>query len=94
MYVAAARPTLKDLNKFLTAFCGDWKAIGQKLGLSDAVLLVIASNKSDKIRDCFGETLHQWLQQDPNATWSKLQMAINKSSMQYQNMDVLPEASK
>ena len=81
-----------ELNKFLTKYCGHWRSIGYKLGLSDDVLNVIHSNHPTQERECFRVALQKWLEQDTMATWSTLELAITNACREELSLETLPKS--
>ena len=88
-YVAAEKPRMKGLYRFLTDYCAYWRPIGLKLGLQSSVLDLIEADYHLKQRECFRETLQKWLQQDIHATWRKLELAITNAKREYFGLDAL-----
>ena len=84
---------MKGLNRFITDYCGYWRAIGLELGLQSSVLDVTEADHHLQQRECFRKTLKTWLQQDIHATWCKLELAITNAKREYFGLDAL-EASK
>ena len=78
-YIGDERPKARDYQKFLMKYCLEWKSIGLNLGISKAVLNVIEADCPNQHKQCFGLTLDKWLEQDINATWSKLELAITNA---------------
>ena len=78
-YIGDEIPRAKDYQKFLVKFCVHWKSIGLNLGLNEDVLKEIEADHRNQHKDCFGLTLNRWLDQDINATWSKLELAITNA---------------
>ena len=83
------RPTAKDYQKFLTKYCLQWKSIGVQLGLEQSALDVIGADHRDQNRECLRLTLESWLQLDPKANWSKLELAITNSNRTKSDIDPL-----
>ena len=86
------RPNMGELNKFLTKYCGHWRSIGYKLGLSDDVLNLIHSNHPAQERECFRVGLQKWLEQDTSATWSILELAITNACREELSLEALSES--
>ena len=82
MYTGDEKPQLKDLQRFLTEYCLEWKTIGLQLELKSNVLNLIEVDHMhpNKHRECFRSTLEKWLQLDLEATWSKLELAITNAN--------------
>ena len=95
-YIANDRPQMKELNRYLTEYSEYWESIGLKLGLNPSVLNLIKTNNLTRQRECFSETLQKWLQQDTEATWCKLELAITNAKREYLGYDALDamDASK
>ena len=91
MLIANQRPEMRDLNSFLTEYCTLWRAIGLKLGLQNTLLNLIASQHPAQFRECFRVTLQYWLDQDVNATWSTLELAITNARRDELNLGNLLE---
>ena len=85
-------PEPKHLEKFLTEYCLLWRAIGLNLGLKSALLNMIEADHHQH-RKCFSKMLEKWLQMDPRATWSTLELAITNANRQNLGYDSL-ERSK
>ena len=81
-----------ELYRFLTKYCGRWRSIGYKLGLSDDVLNLIHSNQCAQDRECFRVTLQKWLELDTNATWSTLELAITNACREASSLEALQES--
>ena len=81
-----------ELNKFLTKYCGRWRSIGYKLGLSDDVLNMIHSNHPTQERECFRVALQKWLELDTRATWSILELAITNACREALSLEALQES--
>ena len=75
-------------------YCLEWKSIGLNLGIKKAVLKVIEADHPKQHRDCFGLTLDRWLQQDTEATWSKLELAITNANRAALGINDMLDASK
>ena len=84
---------MKGLNRYLTEYFEFWKSIGLKLGLQSSVLGLIEADHRLQQRECFRATLQRWLQQDVQATWYKLELAITNAKREYYGYDAL-DASK
>lgn len=79
IYLAGERPHMRDLNRFLTKYCGVWKAVGINLGLHQSLLNMVEADNLTKQRDCLRVTLERWLDQDIYACWHQLEIAITKA---------------
>ena len=73
------RPEAKEYQKFLTAYSLLWRPIGLNLGLKREVLNLIEAENRSQFRECLRQTLDRWLQLNPNATWSTLELAITNA---------------
>lgn len=91
-YIANQRPEMSDLNRFVTEYCTLWRPIGLKLGLKNSLLKLIAGEHPMQFRECFIRTLQQWLDQDMNATWSTLELAISNAHRDELSLDNLMES--
>jgi len=80
---------MKVLNRFLTEYSEFWRPIGLKLGLESAVLNLVEADHRLQQRECFRLTLQKWLQQDVQATWYKLELAITNAKREYHGLDAL-----
>ena len=80
-----------ELNKFLTEHCKQWKSIGYKLGLEDAVLNMIQGDYSTQ-RESFTAALQKWLEQDIQPTWNTLELAITNARREELSLEVLLES--
>ena len=83
------KPEPKDLERFLTEYGLEWRAIGLQLGLKPSVLNLIDAGNPNKHRECFRLTLDKWLQLDLEATWSKLELAITNANRLNLNISTL-----
>ena len=81
-----------ELNRFLTDYCGRWRSIGYKLGLSDALLNMIHSDHPTQERECFRVALQKWLELDSRATWSTLELAITNACREASSLEALQES--
>ena len=74
---------MRDINAHVTRIYAEhWKLIGQNLNLEAQRLNTIEINNHSHPRrsqECFRQMITTWLQIDLNATWEKLQNAINKA---------------
>lgn len=82
---------MSELNRFLTMYCGQWRSIGYKLGLDDAVLNMIEGNHLTRQRECFRVALQKWLKQDTTATWNTLELAITNACREELSLEALQE---
>ena len=80
-----------ELNKFLTEYCKQWKSIGYKLGLEDAVLNMIQGDCSTQ-RESFTVVLQKWLEQDVWPTWNTLELAITNARREELSLKPLKES--
>ena len=94
MYPGEEKPNMTSLSQFLTEYCGQWRFIGYKLGLSDSLLSMIHSDNSTQERDCFRITLKKWLDQDPRPTWSTLELAITNARREANGLNPLQESKQ
>ena len=62
-------------------YAADWKVIGTLLGLPNAELKIIDASHPNDPRRCCNTMLEKWLEVDPNASWSKLNMVIQSPAM-------------
>ena len=83
---------MRELNRFLTDYCGHWRSIGYKLGLSDALLNMIHRDYSTQERECFRFALQKWLELDTRATWSTLELAITNARREALSLEALQES--
>ena len=83
------RPTHKELNRILTDYCEHWNAIGLHLDLKRSVLRTIGKDHPMDERECFRVTLDRWLEMDPEATWSTLELAITNVNREKLGLDAL-----
>ena len=83
---------MKGLNRYLTEYSVFWRSIGLKLGLQSSVINIIEADH-DHQRECFRAMLQRWLQQDVQATWHKLELAITNAKREFYGYDAL-DASK
>ena len=88
-YVANERPYMKRLHRYLTDYCEFWRPTGLNLGLESSVLGLIEANNLHQQRKCFRKTLERWLQQDVQATWYKLELAITNAKREFHGYDAL-----
>ena len=82
-----------ELDQFITEYCGQWRSIGYKLGLEDAVLNVIQSDNSEQ-RERFRVTLQKWLELDERSTWNTLELAITNAQRVVQNLKPLEKRKR
>ena len=80
---------MKGLNRYLTEYSEFWRSVGLKLGLQSSVLGLIEADHRLQQRECFRATLQRWLQQDVQATWYKLELAITNAKREYHGYDAL-----
>ena len=80
-----------ELNKFLTEYCKDWKEIGYKLELKDAVLDMIQDDHPTQ-RKRFTAALQKWLEQATRPTWSTLELAITNARRERLGFESLKES--
>jgi len=78
-FIGDERPTMGELNKFLTEYCRLWRSVGYKLELQDSVLNVIQSDHPTQNMECFRIVLQKWLEQDVRPTWNTLELAITNA---------------
>ena len=71
-----ARPTARDLNRYVMEHATKWKDIGIELGLQTATLNIIEKDHPLDSVECFKKALNKWLDFDINATWKKLEVAL------------------
>ena len=78
MFLAAARPTIGQLNKFVIPNVGHrWRNLGVKLlGVDEAERLTGGNQKR-----C-SEILRIWLDRNPNADWYQLVEALDSPRVQ------------
>ena len=89
LYIGNKRPEAKDYQKYLTTYGLKWKSIGVNLGLKQEVLNLIEAENRSQFRECLRQTLDRWLQLNPNATWSTLELAITNANRAENNLDPL-----
>ena len=89
IYVANERPHMKELHRYLTDYCEFWRPTGLNLGLESSVLGLIEANNLHQQRKCFRKTLERWLQQDVQATWCKLELAITNAKREFHGYHAL-----
>ena len=80
MWIGNEKLEARDYFKFLVNYALQWRSIGLKLGLQSAVLDLIGADHPNQYQECFRLTLDRWLQQDINATWSTLELAITNAN--------------
>ena len=90
--IANQRPEMSELSRFVTEYCTLWKTVGLKLGLQNSLLNLVASEHPSRFRECFRMILQYWLDQDLNATWSTLELAITNARRDELNLDNLSES--
>ncbi|XP_065910287.1 caspase-3-like isoform X2 [Dysidea avara] len=83
------RPQMRELNRFLTEYCGLWRPTGLQLGIKAAALDVIDADHRMQQRECFRVTLQKWLQQDVRACWHTLELAITNARREELDLDAL-----
>ena len=80
---------MKECTRFLTQHCPQWYEIGLNLGLRQALLEVIKLDNYMKTRDCFRITIQKWLEQNVNADWKTLELAITNAKREAGALDQL-----
>ena len=72
---------MKDINTCVTGkYAEYWKLIGQNLEVQNLDTIEIDCHSHPRrSQECFRRMITAWLRIDPNATWEKLQNAINKA---------------
>ena len=88
MFVAVTtgqeKPQIKELhNKIVPLWAAKWRELGEELGLSQHMLEIISMNNAYHPRnceECCKAVLKKWLEQDPTASWSKIDEATNSIS--------------
>ena len=94
MYPGEEEPNMSSLSQFLTKYCGQWRFIGYKLGLSDSLLDVIHHDNPTQEIDHFRITLQRWLDQDPRPTWSTLELAVTNARREANGLNALQESKQ
>ena len=73
-------PTLKELCKEITPeYAAHWKRIGVFLDIRYGVLDTIESEYFRNCRECCDRMLATWLDVDVNASWRKLNSALDSA---------------
>ena len=79
--IAKQRPNMQLINThIIRQYAAYWESTGENLGIQH--LEVIKLNKQGHPsfnEECFKDMLRKWLQIDVNASWEKLQNAINQA---------------
>ena len=72
---------MRDINAHVTRIYAEhWKLIGQNLKVQNLDIIEINHHSHPRrSQECFKRMIDAWLRIDPNATWEKLQNAINKA---------------
>ena len=72
---------MRDINAHVTRIYAEyWKSIGQNLKVQHLDTIEIDYHSHPRrSQECFKRMITAWLRIDPNATWEKLQNAINKA---------------
>ena len=77
VFIEQSTPTMKDLNRYvIKKYAPDWEDIGLELGLQYNTLKMFSTNNPKDCGPCFRNTLNEWLNLNPNATWGMLEVAI------------------
>jgi len=83
--VMANRPTIKLLKDVMRikdiGIATRWYDVGLELIDSNNVLKEIKANHPDDVNTCCTVMFEEWLQRDPDASWSKLVTALNNIEM-------------
>ena len=78
LFIAKKTPIMRLINQHVIGkYAAYWDDIGQILGVEN--LYVIRLDNKGECQACFKDTLTKWLQIDINASWEKLQNAINQA---------------
>ena len=80
---------MKGLSRYLTEYSEFWRPIGLNLGLQSSAMVLIEADHRLQQRECFRVTLQRWLQQDVQATWYKLELAITNAKREFHGYDAL-----
>ena len=73
-------PTLKELYKeFTPEYAVHWKRIGVFLDIPNGVLDIIEFEHFGNCRECCDRMLATWLDVDVNASWRKLNSALDSA---------------
>ena len=68
---------MQDLNRYvIKKYAAEWEDIGLELGLPLNTLEIFSKNNQKECVSCFRSTLNEWLNLNPSATWSMLEVAI------------------
>ena len=70
---------MKDLNRHIAEqLAAYWEKLGLELGLKDYHIANIHKDHPNKSVVCCGKMLQKWLDIDLNASWNKLEAAIDR----------------
>ena len=83
---------MRELYEFLTKYCGHWRSIGLNLGLPNDLLNMIQSDHPTQEGERFRIVLQKWLEQDIQATWSTLELAITNARRKELTLETLQES--
>ncbi|XP_065918252.1 nucleotide-binding oligomerization domain-containing protein 1-like isoform X2 [Dysidea avara] len=75
-------PQLKDLQNHITPRYGArWRVIGALLGLTSGALDIIKYDNHDKAEPCCDAVFEKWLEEDPSASWGKLNTVLKSPAL-------------
>ena len=77
-----------DLNRYVIRnYAADWEDIGLELGVQHNILKIISADNQQKCVPCFRSMLDKWLELNPKATWSTLEVAITNVNRTSKGLD-------
>ena len=86
--IEQSTPTMRDLNRYVIKIhAAEWMDIGLELGLQYNTLMIFSKNNQKECVPCFQNTLNEWLNLNPNATWGMLEVAITNVRRARNNLD-------
>ena len=69
------RPEPRNLNRFITDYCKQWRGIGLEFGLESSVLDQVETDYHT-LSERFRVTIEKWLLLNVGVTWDNLELAI------------------
>ena len=89
LFSGSGKPEVSELHRHIVPkYAARWRDLGVQLKIPDHDLDTIAANNANHnsyCQDCCKAMLKKWMELTPNATWSLLQMAIDRLSDLFHN---------
>ena len=83
---------MRDLNRYvITNYATDWEKIGLELEVQDEILKIISADNQRRCVPCFQSMLSKWLELNPKATWSTLEVAITNVKRTSNGLDPITD---